>query len=335
MAEAPPWPLEKTDQPKTVTTPEMRSVEEVAEFLGIDSAHLIKTLIFETDTESVAVLIRGDLEVNEVKLKNALGCTHLQLASEAKIEEITGGTQGFSGPVGLTGVKVVADPTVMDLEVAATGANAEDTHVVGVVPGRDFEPSSVADVRLAAAGDPCPKCAEPMIEKRGIEVGHIFKLGTKYSTSMDCRYQDADGEEQPMIMGCYGLGVSRTLAAAVEQNHDDKGIIWPLPLAPYEVVLVVLNSDKEEVVEAASSIYEDLRTAGFDVLFDDRLERPGVKFNDMDLIGFPVRVVLGKRGLDSGEAEVSLRRDGEKRMTPIPDLVPAVQGLLEELRGAE
>jgi prolyl-tRNA synthetase len=223
----------------------------------------------------------------------------------------------------------------MDLETAATGANTADNHLVGVVPGRDFEPASTADVRLAAPGDPCPKCGEAMIEKRGIEVGHIFKLGTKYSKSMGCTFQDAEGDEHPMIMGCYGLGVSRTLAAAVEQNHDDKGIIWPLPLAPFEVVLVVLNSDKEAVVDAASKVYDELRAAGIDVLFDDRAERPGVKFNDMDLIGFPVRVVLGQRGLDNGEAEVSLRRDSEKRMTPLADLVPAVKGLLAELRGGE
>ena len=334
VADAPPWPLAASESPETIHTPSMRSVDEVAEFLGIDPAHLIKTLIFETDQDFAAVLIRGDLEVNEVKLKNALGCTHLQLASEAKIEEITGGPQGFSGPVSLIGVRILADPTVMGLATAATGANAADKHLVGVVPGRDFEPSSIVDVRLAAPGDPCPKCNDAMIEKRGIEVGHIFKLGTKYSESMNCRFQDAEGDEQPMIMGCYGLGVSRTVAAAVEQNHDEKGIIWPLPLAPYEVVLVVLNSDKEAVVEAASAIYDDLRAAGIDVLFDDRPERPGVKFNDMDLIGFPVRVVLGQRGLDNSEAEVSLRKDGEKRMTPLAGLVPAVQGLLEELRAA-
>jgi prolyl-tRNA synthetase len=190
----------------------------------------------------------------------------------------------------------------------------------------------VAEIRLAAAGDPCPSCGKDLIEKRGIEVGHIFKLGTKYSEKMDCRFQDADGNDQPMIMGCYGLGVGRTVAAAVEQNHDDKGIIWPLPLAPYEVVLVVLNADKPAVVEAAEGLYVQLKEAGIDVLFDDRPERPGVKFNDMDLIGFPVRVVLGGRGLDAGEVELSLRRDGEKRATPIADMVPAVQALLEELR---
>jgi prolyl-tRNA synthetase len=332
IAAAPPWPLERPDAPDEVHTPDMRTVEEVAEFLGIDPSHLIKTLIFETDREYVAVLIRGDLEVNEVKLKNLLDCTHLQLASEAKIEEVTGGPQGFSGPVGLEGVRLVADPTVMDLEVAATGANRADVHIVGVVPGRDFQPAEVTDVKLARAGDPCARCDTPLVERRGIEVGHIFKLGTKYSSTMGCTFQNADGGEEPMIMGCYGLGIGRTVAAAIEQNHDDRGIIWPLPLAPYEVVLVVLNADKPEVVEAAGELYRRLVDAGIDVLFDDRPERPGVKFNDMDLIGFPVRVVLGKRGLEAGEVELSLRRDGEKRSAPIAELESAVQGLLDELR---
>ena len=190
----------------------------------------------------------------------------------------------------------------MDLDVAATGANKDHTHVVGVVPNRDFTPEQVVDLRLAQAGDPCPRCEGTLIEKRGIEVGHVFKLGTKYSKAMGCTFLDADGEEQPMIMGCYGLGVSRTMAAAIEQNHDDKGIIWPLPLAPYEVVLVLLNSDKEEVVEAAEELYGQLVDAGIDVLFDDRPERPGVKFNDMDLIGFPVRIVVGKRGLETARS---------------------------------
>ncbi len=332
LESAPPWPLEVPDEPRSVDTPDLRTVDEVAEFLGIGSAHLIKTLIFETDQEFVAVLVRGDLEVNEVKLKNLLGCLHLQLASEQKIEQITGGPQGFSGPVGLTDVRMVADTTVMDLAVAATGANAADTHFVGVVPGREFAPDVVADLRLARQDDPCPSCGEPLRETRGIEVGHIFKLGTKYSKAMKCNYLDDKGDERPMIMGCYGLGVGRTLAAAIEQSHDDRGIIWPLPLAPFEVVLLVLNADQPEVVAAAEQLYDELVAAGVDVLFDDRQERPGVKFNDMDLIGFPVRVVVGKRGIENGEIELSLRRDGEKRPTPLADAVSAVLGLLEELR---
>ncbi len=333
LAAAPSWPLEHRPDPAAVATPEMRNVDEVADFLGISPQHLIKTLIFETEEAPVAVLIRGDLEVNEVALKNALGCAHLQLASGGKIEEVTGGPQGFSGPVGLRGPRVLADPSVMELETAATGANLANTHLVGVVPSRDFEVDEVVDLRLAAAGDPCPVCGGSLVEMRGIEVGHIFKLGTKYSEAMECTFQDADGNGLPMVMGCYGLGVGRTLAAAVEQNHDDTGIVWPLPLAPYEVVLVVLNADKPAVVEAADELYMKLLEAGIDVLFDDRTERPGVKFNDMDLIGFPVRVVLGQRGLDAGEVELSLRRDGEKRATAIADLVPAVQGLLDEVRG--
>jgi len=330
---APPWPLDTPDAPRRVDTPDQRTIEEVSEFLEISPAHLVKTLIFETDKEHVAVLIRGDLEVNEIKLKNALDCLHLQLASEEKIREITGGPQGFSGPVGLSDIRILADPSVMELAVAATGANTDHTHVVGVVPGRDFEPDLVVDVRLALAGDPCPRCDGTLIEKRGIEVGHVFKLGTKYSKAMCCTFLDAEGDEKLMTMGCYGLGVSRTMAAAIEQNHDDKGIIWPLPLAPYEVALVLINSDKEEVVEAAEGLYRQLVDAGIDVLFDDRPERPGVKFNDMDLIGFPVRIVVGKRGLDNGEIELSLRRDGERRSTPIDELVPAVQSLLDELKG--
>ncbi len=221
----------------------------------------------------------------------------------------------------------------MELDVAATGANKDHTHVVGVVPNRDFTPDQIVNLRLAKTGDPCPRCQGTLIENRGIEVGHVFKLGTKYSKAMRCTFLDAQGEEQLMIMGCYGLGVSRTMAAAIEQNHDDKGIVWPLPLAPYEVVLVLLNSDKEDVVEAAEELYGKLIEAGIDVLFDDRPERPGVKFNDMDLIGFPVRIVVGKRGLDSGEVELSLRRDGERRPTPIAELVPSVNALLDELRG--
>ncbi len=329
---APPWGRPRPDAPQPVATPEMKSVEEVARFLGVDPAHLVKTMVFETDQEFVVALVRGDREVNEVKLKNALGCAHLQLASAEKIEQVTGGPMGFSGPVGLSGVRVLADPTVMALEVAATGANRADTHLVGVVPGRDFAPADVVDLTLARSGDPCPRCAGTLEEKRGIEVGHIFKLGTKYSQPMGCCFLDADGVEKPMTMGCYGLGVGRTLAAAVEQSHDERGIVWPLPLAPYEVVLVLLNADRPEVVAAAEGLYRDLQAAGVDVLLDDRPDRPGVKFNDMDLIGFPVRLVVGQKSLGAGGAELSLRRGGEKRLVPLAEAVAEVGRTLAELR---
>jgi prolyl-tRNA synthetase len=332
LPKAPPWPLDEPKTPTAVPTPDMRTVDEVADFLGVAPAHLIKTLIFETDEEFVAALIRGDLEVNEVKLKNVLDCVHLELASEQKIEQVTGGPQGFSGPVDLKKARIIADPTVMELEVAVTGANAADQHLVGVVPGRDFEPDAVADLNLARDGDPCPRCKESLVEARGIEVGHVFKLGTKYSTAMKCSFLDSSGEEHPMIMGCYGLGIGRTVAAAIEQSHDERGIVWPLPLAPYDVVLVMLNADQEEVSSTAERLYQGLLEAGVDVLFDDRQERPGVKFNDMDLVGFPVRLVVGSRGLGEGQVELSTRRDGNKRMIPVDDAVGAVQTMLEELR---
>jgi len=329
---APPWTRETSSTPQPVHTPDLRTVDEVAEFLGVEPAHLIKTLLFACDESFVVVLIRGDLEVNEVKLRNLLDCADLELATAEQIETLTGGPQGFSGPVGLAGLQVVADPTVMELEVAATGANSNDTHLVGVVPGRDFAPDQTADVSQAREGDPCPRCGRALTVKRGIEVGHIFKLGIKYSEPMRCTFLDAEGRDHPMVMGCYGLGVGRTVAAAVEQNHDDRGIIWPIPLAPFEVVLVLLNSDKDEVVAAAESLYGELVAAGIDVLFDDRSERPGVKFNDMDLIGFPVRVVVGKKGLANGEIELSLRRDRERVMVPVAGAVEKVQEVLEELR---
>jgi len=332
LEQAPAWPLEAAAAPEEVETPDQRSIEEVSAFLGLAPQHLIKTLLFETEEEFLAVLIRGDLDVNEIKLKNFLGCEHLQLASEARIEELTGAPQGFAGPVGLEGIRILADHSVMELERAATGANRKDAHLVNVVPGRDFTPSETGDFRLARAGDPCPRCGKAMIEKRGIEVGHIFKLGTKYSTKMRCTFLDADGKENPMIMGCYGLGVGRTVAAAIEQNHDEKGIVWPLALAPYEVLLVVLNSNRDEVVAAAEEMYGKLREAGIDVLFDDRNDRPGVKFNDMDLIGFPLRVVVGARGLAEGNVEISLRRDGEKQLVPVSEMVERVMQMLESLR---
>lgn len=330
----PGWPLEPADRPRAVATPGMRSVEEVASFLGLATSHLVKTLLFETEAGPVAVLIRGDLEVNEVKLANALDCRELALAEPGRILALTGGPQGFSGPVGLEGLRLLADPTVMSLEVAATGANREDTHLVGVVPGRDFAPSSVVDLRLARAGDPCPGCGGSLEQRRGIEVGHIFKLGTKYSEAMACVYQDAEGAERPMVMGCYGLGIGRTVAAAIEQSHDERGIVWPLPLAPYEIVLAVLNVDRPEVVEAADALYAELVAAGLDVLYDDRRERPGVKFNDMDLIGFPVRVVVGARGLERGEVELSLRSDGVKHQLPRDGAVAEVGRAVEALRAS-
>jgi prolyl-tRNA synthetase len=328
---APVWPGKKPAQPEAVHTPGASSVADVAAFLHLHPAHFIKTMIVETDREFAVALVRGDDELNEVKLRNVLDATHLQLASEAKIEQVTGGGMGFSGPVSLSGVRVVADPEVMRMTVAATGANRADYHLVGVVPGRDFSPELVADIRHARAGDPCPRCGGALVLKRGIEVGHIFKLGTKYSKAMACNYLDEKGEPHPMMMGCYGLGVGRTAAAAVEQNHDERGIVWPKPLAPFEVELLALNPDVPAVRDAAERLYGELKATGCEVFFDDRDERPGVKFNDADLIGFPVRVVVGKKGVEQGQAELSLRRDQVKTPVALADACARAKELLETL----
>jgi prolyl-tRNA synthetase len=323
-----PWPGKAPAKPEAVHTPGASSVPDVAAFLKLDPAHFIKTMIVETDAEFAVALVRGDDEVNEIKLKNLLGANHLQLAAESKVEQVTGGAMGFSGPVGLKGVRIIADPEVMRMSVAATGANRGDYHLVGVVPGRDFAADIVADIRKARAGDPCPRCGAPLVLKRGIEVGHIFKLGTKYSVPMGCNFLDENGATHPMAMGCYGLGVGRTVAAAVEQNHDESGIIWPRPLAPFEVELLALNPDVPAVREAAEALYAGLQEAGCEIFYDDRDERPGVKFNDADLIGFPVRVVVGKKGVEQGQAELSLRKDKVKVPTPLADAVAKAKDLL-------
>ncbi len=330
LAPAPPWPGKAPSAPEAVHTPGASSVADVAAFLGLEPAHFIKTMVVETDAEFAVALVRGDDELSETKLKNVLGATHLQLASAAKIEQVTGGAMGFSGPVGLAGVRVVADPEVMRLTVAATGANRADFHLVGVVPGRDFQPAVVADVRVARAGDPCPRCGAGLELRRGIEVGHIFKLGTKYSRAMGCNYLDEKGESHAMIMGCYGLGIGRTVAAAVEQNHDEGGIVWPRALAPFEATVLALNPDVAAVREAAQSVYDGLRAVGVEVFFDDRDERPGVKFNDADLVGFPLRVVVGKKAVEQGQVEVSRRADRAKLPVPLTEAVGKVRELLAD-----
>jgi prolyl-tRNA synthetase len=311
LAAAPAWPGKVPKAPEAVHTPGTISVSDVAAFLHLDPAHFIKTMIVETDREFAVALVRGDDEVNEVKLKNALDAVHLQLASEAKVEQVTGGAMGFSGPVGLKGVRVVADPEVMRMPVAATGANRADHHLAGVVPNRDFTPDLVADIRVARAGNPCPRCGAPLEVKRGIEVGHIFKLGDKYSSKMACNYLDEKGQTHPMIMGCYGLGIGRTVAAAVEQNHDEHGIIFPRAIAPFQVLIVPVNNKDTHVMETAEDLYRNLLEKGVEVLLDDRDERPGVKFKDADIIGIPLRLTVGEKNLKKGKMEIKVRRTGE------------------------
>jgi len=314
---------------EAVDTPGKTTVAAVAELLGVPPQRFVKTLLYETEKGFVAALVRGDREVNEVKLKNYLAADHLRLASEEKVRELTGAPVGFAGPIGLPGeVRLVADPSVRGLHGFVCGANRADTHSVGGQWGRDVDVSEWTDLLLVAAGDPCPRCGTALEIHRGIEVGHIFDLGTKYSEAMGCTFDDDQGQARPMIMGCYGLGVGRTVAAAVEQNHDADGIVWPVPLAPFQVELIALNIGHEEVRQAAESLYEELSAQGVEVFYDDRDERPGVKFNDADLLGFPVRLVVGSRGLAEGTVEVSLRRDREKQAVAIADAVARVRGLL-------
>ena len=313
-----------------VDTPDMTGVDDVARFLKVDSSRVVKTLIYEIDEGAVAVAIRGDREINEVKLGNFLDTTILELAGDARIEEATGAPVGFAGPVGLgSSVRLLADESVRALSGFVCGANKGDTHLTGVCWGRDAEPESWGDFLLVEGGDPCPKCGQVLQVSRGIEVGHIFKLGTKYSEPMGCTFADEQGVGRAMEMGCYGLGIGRTVAAAIEQNHDEQGIIWPVPLAPFEVLVAPLSDRDPELLQVADELYRDLRERGVDVLLDDRPERPGVKFKDADLIGFPVRVVIGGKSLAEGKVELSLRRDREKTLVPVAEAADRVVELLK------
>ncbi len=334
-AEAGPLPTPSpgpanTDGPKVVSTPGLTSVGEVAEFLGVESRQMLKTMIYTSEKEElVVVMIRGDREINEVKLANHLDVLHLKLANEADVTRVTGAPVGFAGPVGLAAdLRRIADPSVRGLTSFVCGANAADAHLTGVEWGRDAEPGEWVDILLVGAGDPCPQSGAPMEESRGIEVGHIFKLGDKYSKAMGCQFLDEKGKGSPMIMGCYGLGIGRTVASAIEQGHDKDGIIWPRPLAPFEVLLIALDPQKEGVSQTAERFYRELQERNVEVLYDDRRERPGVKFKDADLIGIPVRVVIGQRGLAEGKVEMSLRRDREKVSVDLADWLVKVEELL-------
>jgi len=311
-----------------VATPGKHAVEEVARFLKVSPKRLVKTLIYETEKGLVAALVRGDREVNEVKLQNHFDVQNMALASEEKVRAATNAPVGFAGPVGLKDIPIVADTGVRSMTNFVTGANKGDAHYTNVNWGRDVDLSDWADLILVAGGDPCPRCDGTLVAFRGIEVGHIFKLGTKYSEKLGCVYTDEAGEDKPMVMGCYGVGIGRTVAAAIEQNHDKDGIIWPRPLAPFEVLVIAVNPEDETVRRTAEDLYSQLLEKGIDVLFDDRDERPGVKFKDADLIGVPVRVTVGAKSLADGKVEVSLRRDREKQLVPPAEAVGKVIELL-------
>ncbi|NUN12722.1 MAG: proline--tRNA ligase [Myxococcales bacterium] len=314
-----------------IFTPNRRTVADVTDFLRIPATSLAKTLFFVADGKPVAALIRGDHELNEIKLKNALAATTVYLADDASVVDWTGAPSGFVGPVGLSGnVTLLVDPCVAAMPQCVTGANELDQHFVGVVPGRDFPLNRVVDLRLAKEGDPCPKCREPMAFFRGIEVGHIFFLGTKYSIPMKCTYLDERGNENPMVMGCYGIGVTRVMAAAVEQHNDDRGIRWPTPIAPFQVHLITLGTNDDDVVAASDMLYQKLLAQRVEVLLDDRDERPGAKLKDADLIGLPIQVICGKKSLEQGGVEVRTRVNGESRVVSLIQAADVIRAAVVE-----
>ncbi len=309
-----PLPMEE------VHTPGVKTIEEVCAFLKVRPDEVVKTLIYAADRLPVAVLIRGDQEVNEIKVKNRLGCAELELAQDDQIRAATGSPRGFAGAVGIKkDVRVIADYSLIGIADCVMGANREDYHLVHVNPGRDFPCPEFADLRVIRETDPCPRCGGEINIARGIEVGHVFKLGTKYSKAMKALFLDKNGTEQLMIMGCYGIGIGRTVAAAIEQNHDADGIVWPLPLAPYQVIITPVNVNEKSLSDTAERIYGALQEKGVDVILDDRDERAGVKFKDADLLGIPFRITVGPKKLAEGKVEIKSRRSGEVVTLPVDE----------------
>jgi len=311
-----------------VETPGVTTIEKVAELLKAESSKLVKTLIFKADDKSVVLLVRGDYDANEVKLKNYLKCSSLELADEKTIVKVTLAPVGFSGPVGLTDVRIVADNSVKDMVNFVTGANKKDAHLVNVNIDRDFETKEFGDFRMISKDDKCPSCGGAIDIKQTIEIGHTFKLGTKYSESLGAKFLDKDGSTKPCIMGCYGIGVNRIIASVIETSNDKDGIVWPQGIAPYSIVIIALNIDSKKVKDIAEDVYARLVKCGYDVLFDDRNESAGVKFKDADLIGIPIKIIVGERNAKKGMIEIKLRKTGEVKEVAAKDLETEIAKLV-------
>ena len=321
--------LEKAE----VETPNCKTIADVCAFLNLPVEKSAKAVAYKSEKGLILCFVRGDHEVNEVKVINTCGVLEVEMADESMLVE-AGTCGGYMGPVGIDPEKVmvVVDHSVMKMHNFCCGANKEGYHLVNVNPGRDFTPTYVADIRLIQEGDPCPHCGGKVAKARGIEVGQVFKLFTKYSAAMNCTFLDENGKENPMVMGCYGIGVSRTMAACIEQNNDKDGMIWPVAIAPYEVLVVPVNTKDEASTAKAEEIYEVLKKAGIEAVIDDRNERPGVKFKDADLIGYPLLVVVGPKTLAEGNMEVKARRTGEVVMLPVEgDYVASIKEMLAKL----
>lgn len=318
---------------EAVETPNCKTIADVCAFLNLPVEKSVKAVAYKSEKGLILCFVRGDHEVNDVKVINTCGVLEVEMADESMLVE-AGTCGGYMGPVGIDPEKVmvVVDHSVMQMHNFCCGANKEGYHLINVNPGRDFTPTYVADIRLIQEGDPCPHCGGAVSKARGIEVGQVFKLFTKYSAAMNCTFLDENGKENPMVMGCYGIGVSRTMAACVEQNNDKDGMIWPVAIAPYEVLVVPVNTKDEASTAKAEEIYEVLKKVGVEAVIDDRNERPGVKFKDADLIGYPLRVVVGPKTLAEGNIEVKARKTGEVVMLPVEgDYVASIKEMLAKL----
>ncbi len=319
-------PAEAEEALERVDTPDQRTIEQVTAFLGVPAKKLVKTLLYQADGRVVAALVRGDRELSEDKLQLALSAKKLKMADPATIERVSSAPVGFAGPVGINEAEIVADEELRGERNFVTGGNEADLHLRNVNWGRDFEVGRWADLRIGEAGDLCARCGGALKAYRGIELAHVFKLGTIYSEPLGAHFLDEDGKRKPMVMGCYGLGTTRMMAAVAEHFHDDAGMIWPVSVAPYEVVIILLNHDDEEHCAMAEKLYGELQDDGFEVLLEDRPERAGVKFKDADLIGIPGQIVVGRLAAE-GRVEVR-RRGGESRTVPFGDAPGALREIL-------
>ncbi|WP_302155476.1 proline--tRNA ligase [uncultured Dialister sp.] len=316
-----------------VETPGQHTIEMVCDFLHAPVAQSVKAVVYNVDGLVVLAMVRGDHEVNETKIQHIYNAINVDMASDEDLKKV-GLTAGYISPIGLKRTKdfdILVDPTVMEMQDACCGANEKDKHYIHVNPARDFTDVRVETIRQIQEGDVCPHCGGKIVRCRGIEVGQVFKLGTKYSEALHATFLDNQGKSHPFVMGCYGIGVTRTVAASIEQNHDDDGIIWPVAIAPYEAVIVPANNKSEEVMAAARKLYEDMEDSRDEVVLDDRNERAGIKFKDADLIGYPVRVTIGKKWQQSGCVEIKIRRSGEVVDVPLEEAKDKVLEILKTL----
>jgi prolyl-tRNA synthetase len=316
-----PLPIEE------ISTPNIKTIEEVANFVGVPASQTLKAVFYSADAEITFVVIRGDIDVNETKLKNLLKCSELHLATETEVKA-AGLVAGSASPIGIRGIKIIADDSINLGSNFIAGANKPDTHLKNVNHPRDFKVDLIADIAIARSGDDCPKCNGKLQSSHGIEVGHVFKLGVFYSEKMGASFLDQNGVSRPIIMGTYGIGLGRLLAAAVEQNHDDKGIIWPLAIAPYHIYLCPLRLEDSNVAETAEKVYQGLTKKNLEVLFDDRNESPGVKFNDADLLGIPLRLTISPRTLESQSIEIKWRNEKQAELLPLEEITSKIKRLL-------